>query len=243
MESPETLLEHATWLRRLAAGLVGDRALADDIVQDTWVAALGSPPGQGHPLRPWLARVVRNAARFRWRSDANRAAREAATAGSRDAVTQTSEELLARHELQQLLAKLGGELDEPFRATILLRYAEGLEPTQIAQRLSIPAGTVRWRIKEGLERLRLGLDTEHGGNRKAWLLALAPIALWPRVSHSAPLVPIGIAIASIAAIVIVVGAMRRNPHTVVQSTTESRRTAMAATKRLGDTPTSSWFVL
>lgn len=242
MESPETLLEHATWLRRLAAGLVGDRTLADDIVQDTWVAALGSPPGQGRPLRPWLARVVRNAARFRWRSDANRAAREAATAGNRDAVTPTSEELLARHELQQLLAKLVGELDEPFRATILLRYAEGLEPTQIARRLSIPAGTVRWRIKEGLERLRLGLDTEHGGNRKAWLLALAPIALWPRVSHSAPLVPIGIAIASIAAIVIVVGAMRRNQHTVVQSTTESRRTATAATRRLGDTPTSSWFV-
>src|SRR5438477_11494848 len=126
MDSPETLLEHATWLRRLAAGLVGDRTLADDLVQDTWVAALSHPPDQSRSARPWLARVVRNAARFRWRSDANRAAREAVAAEQAERATPTSEELLARHELQQLLAKLVGELDERFRVTILLRYAEGL---------------------------------------------------------------------------------------------------------------------
>src|SRR6185369_2555455 len=130
------------------------------------------------PLRPWLARVVRNAARFRRRSETNRAAREIVAAEHADTSTATSEELLARHELQQLLARLVAELDEPFRTAILLRYAEGLEPSQIARRLDVPPSTVRWRVKEGLERLRRRLDDTHAGNRKAWMLALAPIALW-----------------------------------------------------------------
>jgi hypothetical protein len=50
MNSPETLLEHATWLRRLAASLVGDPASADDLVQDTWVAAITV---SGRNVVPW----------------------------------------------------------------------------------------------------------------------------------------------------------------------------------------------
>lgn len=242
MNSPETLLEHATWLRRLAASLVGEPATADDLVQDTWVAALRRPPDADRPLRPWLARVVRNAARFRWRGDANRVAREAITASAGEAIAPTSEELLARHQLQQLLARLVGELEEPFRGTILLRYAEGMEPTQIARRLGVPAGTVRWRIKEGLERLRRGLDDAHGGDRKAWLLALAPIALWPRASHGAPAAPLGLAVAAVAGIALAVAAMRHGAPSTVHA--ENPRGAAAASLATHATPrlAVSWFV-
>jgi RNA polymerase sigma-70 factor (ECF subfamily) len=242
MEAPETLLEHAAWLRHLAAGLVGDRARADDLVQDTWVAALRRPPEGSRPLRPWLARVVRNAARFRWRGDANRAAREAITAGDAEAVTPTSEALLARHQLQQLVARLVGGLDEPFRATILLRYAEGLEPTQIARRLAIPASTVRWRIKEALERLRCGLDDAHGGDRKAWLLALVPLALWPRVSHAAPAGSIGLALLAVAGLAIMVHAMRRSSHASEHSTSARRAMVATASRYPGEPGAPSWFV-
>lgn len=87
-----------------------------------------------------------------------------------DDATPSSDELLERHEAQQLLARLVGELGEPYRSTILLRYAEGLEPTEIAHRQGVPAGTVRWRVKEGLARLRAELDEAHGGDRRAWLI-------------------------------------------------------------------------
>lgn len=239
MNSPETMLEHATWLRRLAGGLVGDRTLADDLVQDTWVAALRRPPDDDRPITPWLARVVRNAARFRWRSDASRAVREAAAAANAEIVTPTSEELLARHQLQQLLARLVAELDEPFRATILLRYAEGLEPIQIARRLALPAGTVRWRIKEGLERLRRGLDDSHGGDRKAWLLALTPIALWPRASHAATAVSISVAIAAVVAIAATV--LSRSSHDD-RSPNAWRATVATARQYPQGAGTPSWFV-
>jgi RNA polymerase sigma-70 factor (ECF subfamily) len=173
---PHALLAHAAWLRRLARSLVGDGAAADDLVQETWVAALRRPPDAGRPLRPWLRRVVENAARFRWRGDTNRAAREAHVAALADDATASSDELLERHEAQQLLARLVGELGEPYRSTILLRYAEGLEPTEIAHRQGIPAGTVRWRVKEGLARLRAKLDEAHGGDRRAWVIVLGPLA-------------------------------------------------------------------
>ena len=242
MDSPDTLLEHATWLRRLAASLVGDPTLADDLVQDTWVAALRSPPDRDRPIRPWLARVVRNAARFRWRGEKNRAAREAITASHAETATPTSEELLARHQLQQLLSRLVGDLDEPYRATILLRYAEGLAPTQIARRLEIPAGTVRWRIKEGLERLRRGLDAAHGGDRKVWLLALAPIALWPRSSHAATAVSVGLAIAAAAAIAVILGGVQREPTSRSGSTNAGGLNLPTLVTQTRLPAASSWFV-
>jgi RNA polymerase sigma factor (sigma-70 family) len=174
---PHALLAHAAWLRRLARSLVGDGAAADDLVQETWVAALRRPPDASRPLRPWLRRVLENAARFRWRGETNRATREAHVAALADDATPSSDELLARHEAQQLLARLVGELGEPYRSTILLRYAEGLEPTEIAHRQGIPAGTVRWRLTEGLARLRAQLDDTHSGDRRAWMIVLGPLAM------------------------------------------------------------------
>ncbi len=233
MSSPETLLEHASWLRRLAASLVGDRAQADDLVQDTWVAALRRPPDLDRPARPWLARVVRNAARFRWRGETNRALREQAVAAQGEHVAPSSDELLARHELQQQLARLVGELAEPFRAAILLRYAEGLGPSEIARQLGIPASTVRGRVKEGLERLRRGLDDSHGGDRKAWLLLLAPIALWPRASHAAGLGVAAVLAAAGVVAILVVASRSEAPSSVATSPpTPSTRRAIARVEQV-----------
>jgi RNA polymerase sigma factor (sigma-70 family) len=123
LHDPAHLLDQAAWLRTLAQSLVGDRATADDLVQDTYVAALGRPPSMDRPVKPWLSRVLRNAARFRWRSETNRSTREAALARTAERETLTSAELLERHETQQMLARLVGELEEPYREVILLRFA------------------------------------------------------------------------------------------------------------------------
>ena len=40
------------------------------------------------------------------------------------------------------------------REVVLLRYYEGLNASQISERLGIPAGTVRWRLSRGLDVLR-----------------------------------------------------------------------------------------
>ena len=44
-------------------------------------------------------------------------------------------------------------LDEPYRTVILLRFYEGLSSAEISRREGIPAGTIRWRLKQGLKEL------------------------------------------------------------------------------------------
>ena len=101
---PRELLSQTQWLRQLARSLVKEGA--DDLVQDAWIAALRSPPRGERGLRPWLRTVVTNAARLRWRGDANRAAREETAAELHERDVPSPDELLERHELQQLLARL-----------------------------------------------------------------------------------------------------------------------------------------
>jgi predicted RNA polymerase sigma factor len=54
------LLAHTAWARRLARSLTADADAADDLVQETWIAATQHPPATDRPLRPWLAVVLRN---------------------------------------------------------------------------------------------------------------------------------------------------------------------------------------
>jgi RNA polymerase sigma-70 factor (ECF subfamily) len=173
--SVEDLLAHATWLRRLARQLVRGGDGAEDLVQETMGAALRSPPAAGRPARPWLAEVLRNFGRQALRSDHNRRRREAEAAARREHVSGT-EESLERLEAQRLLVELVGALDEPFRATVLLRYYDGLSAAQIARATGVPAGTVRWRLSEAVNRLRAGLDARHRGGRRAWSALLLPFA-------------------------------------------------------------------
>lgn len=172
------LLAHAAWIRALAGALVRDDARADDLAQETWIAALRHPPAASLPARPWLAQVLRNLLRMDLRGDRRRRTREEAahkTAELDGAGADTPELLLTRAQQQRALAGLVIELVEPYRSTILLRFFEGLSAAEIAHREGVPPGTVRWRLKRGLDQLRAELDRSHAGSRQAWQLALAPL--------------------------------------------------------------------
>jgi len=170
----ETLLQHAGWLRALAARLVRDPHGAEDLVQETWIAALEKPPEARTPLGPWLARVLRNLARNARRGEERRHAREAWSAAPE--LQASADRIALEAEGQRLLAEAVAALEEPLRAVVVLRYFRGLDSAEIARELGIPAGTVRWRLARALEELRARLD-RHAGGREAWLRVLAPIAL------------------------------------------------------------------
>ncbi len=173
----EDLLAHAEWLRRLAGRLVGPNDL-EDLLQETWKAALRSPPrGEPEDARPWLARVLRNLTHNRWRSQTR--AQRTVDALPESPQVPSTDELLDNARTERRLADLVLTLDEPYRSTILLRYYEGKSAAQIAAALGIPAGTVRWRLSEAIGRLRGKLDDEHGGDRARWRALLLPIAHLP----------------------------------------------------------------
>lgn len=165
------LLGETEWLTRLARSLTGSAADADDVVQDTLVAALRSPPDPDRPVRPWLRRVATNIVRMRHRGRVRRDAREAAAEQAVEPI-RTPEQLLERARVERTLSDLVLALDEPYRTTILRRYREGLTAEAIAKRDGVPAGTVRRRLKIGVDRLRGGLDERE--SPKIWRAAFAP---------------------------------------------------------------------
>lgn len=176
----DELLVHAGWLRALARTLVTDAATADDLVQETWVAALAHPPREGAE-RPWLARVLRNFARQRGRREGRREQHERGSAQPGELPSPA--ELSERMECQRRLLNSVLELPEPYGSTVVLRYYEGLSASEIARRKGIPHATVRSHIKRGLDSLRERLDREHNGQRNAWTALLLP---WATVEGPAP---------------------------------------------------------
>jgi RNA polymerase sigma factor (sigma-70 family) len=175
----EQLMVEMDWVRRLARALLRDDAAADDVAQETWLIAASEQPDEDRPLRPWLARVVRNLSRTRRRGEARRDEREAAYEDTSDRVVATPAELVERVELQRVVAGEVLALAEPFRSTILLHFFEGLSSAQIARRLGIPNGTVRRRLKTALDQLRDALRNRTDQPKGGWLAALVPLAKLP----------------------------------------------------------------
>ena len=171
----DVLLVEAQWLRELARYLAHDHPDADDLVQETWAAALRSPPAPGRPPRPWLGQVLRNLIRMNVRGAARRRAREQAATAEITTESASAQATLETLELQRMLAAMVKELDEPWRTTIVLRFFERREPAEIARAQGVPVGTVRSRTSEALRRrLRQRLDEAHGGRREEWRYLLLP---------------------------------------------------------------------
>ena len=167
------LSQHGQALRSLAADLVGDRHLAEDLLQEAVCRTVASPPPRGGSLFGWLHTIVRNLAGQERRRQRRRLAREQAAA--RPEPLPSVADLLARRDALRAVTDAVLELEEPFQSTVFLRYFENLSPTAIAARAGIPLATVKSRLQRGLAQLRDRLDRRVGGNRNRWLGALAGI--------------------------------------------------------------------
>jgi RNA polymerase sigma-70 factor (ECF subfamily) len=170
----EILLGQERWVRRLASALVRDEDESDDVVQEARVQSWRRPPRDPLQARWWLGQVVRNLVRNRARAEGIRRRVQGELAPADDAVP-SAERLAERLEIHRELALAVSGLSEPFRQVVVLRYYDDLSAAEIARRLGEPAGTIRWRLKTGLDRLRVALDGRRGGERAAWVVALAPL--------------------------------------------------------------------
>jgi len=166
----EILLSHEEFVRTLARRLVIDEHLVDDVLQETWLAALERPPRSTGALRTWLATVARNFV-FSTRRDAKRRILRERGARPQEGAPDPAE-IVEREAARRCLVESVLDLDKMYRDPILLRYYEDCAPREIARRLGLPVETVRTRIKRGLAQLRRNLDAVYGGDRQSWCLAL-----------------------------------------------------------------------
>ena len=139
----------------------GDRSLAEDLTQETFLRALRSIQQYqtSRPFKPWLYAIAVNVTRDYFKR-----------AETRHAVILTDDELLALpdpFELEETievdgprLASAIGALPVQQREAIILRYYQDLSLAEMAAVLSVPIGTVKSRLSLGLRQLRLWLKDE-----------------------------------------------------------------------------------
>ena len=167
----DALLGQLSWIKRLAAELVSDRERANDLVQETCVAALQQDGARPSDLKRWLAGIMRNRLRQDLRGERHRRDRELAAV--RPDVSRATDDVVERAAVQRRLVDAVMALDEPYRKTVLLRFFDELPQREIAKRCGIPTTTVNSRLTRGLERLRHELDRDFG-ERRAWVCLFLP---------------------------------------------------------------------
>jgi RNA polymerase sigma-70 factor (ECF subfamily) len=142
-------------LRRYARALVGERAAADDLVQDTLERAW-TRLGQWRPgsdLRAWLFSIMHNL-----RIDQMRRPSLNTTDLDDEFIEPPGRATQSDGiEFADLAAAIMA-LPEEQRAVMLLVALEDMRYEDVAQTLGIPVGTVMSRLARGRERLRRLLD-------------------------------------------------------------------------------------
>lgn len=171
----ELLLAHRDFIRGVAMACLQNRADAEDVSQEAWVALLKHRHARPRSIRAWLATIVRNASRDMRRASAARERREHNSAPG-DAAP-SMEEILDREKARRAVVDAVAALEEPYRSTVLLRFFEELTLAEVAQRLDVPVETVRTRLRRALLQIREQLERKSGsGAWTALLLTLAPPA-------------------------------------------------------------------
>ncbi len=139
------------WPRAYRAALlvVNDAAAAEDIAQESFLAAVRALDrfDRRRPFGPWLHRIVVNRS-IDW-SRARALRREIGVDTVPQAAAPEPETGGRADELAGALAELGAE----HRAVVVLRYLLDYTPGEIAALLDLPRGTVNSRLRRALDRL------------------------------------------------------------------------------------------
>ncbi len=145
---------HWPFAYRAALLVVRDTAAAEDIAQESFLAAVRALDrfDRRRPFGPWLHRIVVNRAIDWTRSRALRGeVREDAAVPATDEARD--------YDAPAIVAALAG-LSPEHRAVIVLRHLLDYSPGEIAGLLELPRGTVNSRLRRGLDQLRDAIGGE-----------------------------------------------------------------------------------
>jgi RNA polymerase sigma-70 factor, ECF subfamily len=175
---------HADAIYAVASRLTADRQVAEEVVQETFLALWNRAelfdPATGS-LAAWLYTIARNRTVDRLRAAGRRPTVVALSArgGPDEGETATLERLVSigrvlggadlgpgpeaaldSAELRAALQRALVEMPENERTVIVLAYHDELSQSEIADRLGWPLGTVKTRTRRALQRLREVLTAE-----------------------------------------------------------------------------------
>lgn len=135
--------------------LLGNRDLAEDVLEETFIRLFQSNLSETGKLKNWLYRVATNLSYKCMRKRKH----EIATRETQLQYLQRSQpddRILSSIQVRRDLMKL----PEKQRAVIVLKFYQGMKYREIADLLGCPLGTVKTRMYEGLKKLRKILNRD-----------------------------------------------------------------------------------
>jgi RNA polymerase sigma-70 factor (ECF subfamily) len=147
----------------LAYRIVGDRTGAEDVTQEAflsiWRSGARFDRARGS-VRAWTLGIVRNRAIDALRRQSGKAPKltfdDEAVLEQRPADEFTDDQVIKRDSARQVRGALG-ELPSEQSKVIELAYFGGFSHSEIAEMLSMPLGTVKGRMRLGIEKIRIRL--------------------------------------------------------------------------------------
>jgi RNA polymerase sigma-70 factor, ECF subfamily len=152
----------------LALRIVGDRALAEDVTQEAflsvWRSGARFDAARGS-VRSWTLGIVRNRAIDALRRSSSPAPKldldDEAVLEGQAAEQLTDAEAIRRETARRVRGALG-DLPHEQSEVIGLAYFGGFTHSEIAEMLGMPLGTVKGRMRLGLEKIRVTLAERMG---------------------------------------------------------------------------------
>jgi RNA polymerase sigma-70 factor (ECF subfamily) len=146
----------------LAYRMVGDRAAAEDVTQEAFLSLWRSRARYDRArgsVRTWLLGIVRNRAIDLLRREVMQAPAlsfDEEMPEAESPAERTDAEALRREAARQVRGVLSGLPQDQIRV-IELAYFGGLTHSEIAEMLGMPLGTVKGRMRLGMEKIRAKL--------------------------------------------------------------------------------------
>jgi RNA polymerase sigma factor (sigma-70 family) len=150
----ELVRRHVDLIYSAALRMVCDSHLAEDVMQGTFVALARSAPQltERAVLSGWLHRTAQNIAAQTVRTDVRRRAREQEAAAMNELLAEETDATWT--DIAPHLDAALGEMSEPDRDALLLRYFERKSAREMAGLLGLTDEAAQKRVSRAVERLR-----------------------------------------------------------------------------------------
>ncbi|AZU62596.1 RNA polymerase sigma factor [Neobacillus mesonae] len=152
-EFQQLYIDHKKHVFAMALSILRDFELAEDVLQDVYIKLYRhSKDNQLTNARAWLIRVTRNTALDLYRK------KKRELTGGDDQYFERLEYISEDPVDKIVLSKYLALLDSGERQIVIMKDISGLKHKEIAKIMEIPLGTVLWKYRMALKKLKKGLE-------------------------------------------------------------------------------------